>query len=322
MSQSVRVDLAGAAYEVVVGPGLVDQAANWITPLLRRPMVAIVMDQTVSDLHGPRLIGALEAAGVRAQPIILPPGEETKSFDHLAQLCDALLVLELDRGDMIIAFGGGVIGDLTGFAAAIYKRGVDFIQISHHPIGAGRSLLVGGKTAIDTARGKNLIGAFHQPRLVLADLAMLDTLPARERRCGYGEVLKYGLLGDAEFFEWLEDHGAAVLDREPEALGKAVRRSVEMKADIVAADEREGGARALLNLGHTFAHAIEAVTGFGEVVKHGEAVGLGCAMKPSAFPPNWLRPRHAERAASRPWPPPACLPDLRTCTQGRSAPKA
>jgi 3-dehydroquinate synthase len=273
----VNIALAGRDYDVAIGPSLVDDAASWIGPLLRRPKVAIVMDQTIADLHGPRLIGALEAGGVASHPIILPPGEATKSFTYLAELCDRLLALELDRGDMIIAFGGGVIGDLTGFAAAIYKRGIDFIQIPTTLLAQVDSS-VGGKTAIDTPRGKNLIGAFHQPRLVLADLSMLDTLPPRELRCGYGEVLKYGLLGDRGFFHWLEDHGAAVLDREPEALARAVRRSVEMKADIVAADEREGGARALLNLGHTFAHAIETLTGFGETLKHGEAVGLGCAM--------------------------------------------
>ncbi len=277
MSDTVDVALAGRTYQVAIGVGLIDQAAAWICPLLRRQTVAIVSDQIVGDLHGPRLIGALTAAGIRAHVIVIPPGEAAKSFQGLADLCDRLLDLELERGDLIIAFGGGVVGDLTGFAAAIYKRGVDFVQIPTTLLAQVDSS-VGGKTAIDTPSGKNLIGAFHQPRLVLADLALLDTLPERELRCGYAEILKYGLLGDLAFFEWLETDGPRVLAREPDALARAVRRSVEMKADIVARDEREAGVRALLNLGHTFGHALEAEGGFGEAVKHGEAVAVGCAL--------------------------------------------
>ena len=277
MTGVITVGLGERAHEAVVGRGLIDQAGARIKPLLRRPLVAVVMDETVCDLHSPRLIGALEASNITAHAVVIPPGEGTKSFDGLSDLCDRLLALELERGDLIIAFGGGVVGDLAGFTAAIYKRGIDFVQIPTTLLAQVDSS-VGGKTAIDTPRGKNLIGAFHQPRLVLADLATLDTLPARELACGYAEVLKYGLLGDGDFFDWLEEHGARVLDREPEALARAVVRSVEMKAKIVASDERESGPRALLNLGHTFAHAIEAETGFGEALKHGEAVGLGCAM--------------------------------------------
>jgi len=277
MNRAVTVGLAGKPYDVVIGPGVLDQAADWIGPLLRRPTVAIVTDEIVGDLHLPRLIGALGAAGIAFQAVVVAPGEETKSFESLADLCDRLLELEIERGDLIIAFGGGVVGDLAGFAASIFKRGVDFVQIPTTLLAQVDSS-VGGKTAIDTPRGKNLIGAFHQPRLVLADLALLDTLPDRELRCGYAEVLKYALLGDAVFFEWLEANGAKVLARDRAALDRAVRRSVEMKADIVARDEREDGARALLNLGHTFAHAIEVESGFGEAVKHGEAVGLGCAL--------------------------------------------
>ena len=276
-TRDVRVALAGRAYEVVIGAGLIDEAGGRIRPLLARPSIAVVMDETVSALHGARLLQSMSAAGVSTDAIIVPPGEGTKSFAGLDSLCDRLLALELERGDMVVAFGGGVVGDLTGFAAAIYKRGIDFIQIPTTLLAQVDSS-VGGKTAIDTVRGKNLIGVFHQPKLVLADLEVLESLPERELRCGYAEVLKYGLLGDADFFAWLEANGAGVLARAPDKLAHAVGRSVEMKAAIVAEDEREGGVRALLNLGHTFGHALEVESGFGEALKHGEAVALGCAM--------------------------------------------
>jgi len=274
---TIRVDLAAAPYDVLIGRGLVDRAGEHLRPLLRRGRAAVVMDETVSGLHGARLAGALEAGGVAVLPVVIAPGETAKSFAGLEQLCDRLLALELDRGDVVVAFGGGVVGDLAGFAAAILKRGLDYVQIPTTLLAQVDSS-VGGKTAIDTARGKNLVGAFHQPRLVLADLAMLDTLPRRELSCGYGEVLKYGLLGDLGLFEWLEVNGPAVLDLDPAALSHAVAGCVAMKAQIVAEDEREAGRRALLNLGHTFAHALEAETGFSETLKHGEAVGLGCAL--------------------------------------------
>jgi 3-dehydroquinate synthase len=277
MIRSVPVDLGERAYDVLIGPGLVDEAGARLRPFVRRDRVAVVSDETVWSLHGARLTAALKRAGLEAHPIVLPPGEQTKSFAGLEGLCDALLALELDRGDLIVAFGGGVIGDLAGFAAAVYKRGADFVQIPTTLLAQVDSS-VGGKTAIDTPRGKNLVGAFHQPRLVLADLDVLGTLPDREMRAGYAEVLKYGLLGDATFFAWLQAEGGAVLAREPAALARAVERSVEMKAEIVIDDEREAGRRALLNLGHTFGHALEAETGYGEALLHGEAVGLGSAM--------------------------------------------
>jgi 3-dehydroquinate synthase len=277
MTRAIPVGLGARAYEVVVGSGLIDSAGKRIRPLLKRARTAIVTDQTVADHHGERLAVSLEKAGIGAHVIALPPGEETKSWEGLAGLTDQLLALELDRGDMIVAFGGGVVGDLAGFAAAIYKRGIDFIQIPTTLLAQVDSS-VGGKTAIDTGRGKNLIGAFHQPRLVLADLDVLATLPEREMRCGYAEVIKYGMLGDAGFFGWLETNGGKVLHADNAALAHAVVRSVEMKAEIVAEDEREAGRRALLNLGHTFAHALEAETGYGEALKHGEAVGAGCAL--------------------------------------------
>ena len=277
MIRTARVALAGHAYEVVIGAGVIGEAGQRIRPLLARPKVAVVADEQVNALHGDRLSQALGGAGIEAPTVLVPPGEAAKSFSGLERLCDELLALELERGDLIVAFGGGVVGDLAGFAAAIFKRGIGFVQIPTTLLAQVDSS-VGGKTAIDTPRGKNLIGVFHQPKLVLADLALLDTLPARELRCGYAEVLKYGLLGDAAFFGWLEANGAAALAREPAALMEAVGRSVDMKAEIVGQDEREGGVRALLNLGHTFAHALEAESGFGESLKHGEAVAAGCAM--------------------------------------------
>lgn len=277
MIRSIRVGLGERGYDVRIGPGLIERAGELMAPHLPRRRTVIVTDTHVEALHAGRLRASLEAAGLAAPVISLPAGEETKSWDGLAELSDRLLALGLDRGDAVVALGGGVIGDLTGFAAAIYKRGIDFIQAPTTLLAQVDSS-VGGKTAIDTPRGKNLIGAFHQPRLVLADLDVLATLPDREMRCGYAEVIKYGLLGDRAFFEWLEVNGPAVLAREPEALLHAVARSVEMKAEIVAEDEREAGRRALLNLGHTFGHALEAETGFGDGLKHGEAVGIGMAM--------------------------------------------
>lgn len=277
MSRTVPVGLGARAYDVLVGQGLLDRAGRLIAPFQKRGRTAVVSDETVWALHGARLTAALNDAGIEALPVIVPPGEQTKSFAGLADVSDRLLALELDRGDIITAFGGGVVGDLAGFAAAIYKRGIDFVQIPTTLLAQVDSS-VGGKTAIDTPRGKNLVGAFHQPRLVLADLSVLATLPDREMRAGYAEIIKYGLLGDRDFFEWLETNAAAVLARDPEALAHAVARSVEMKAEIVAEDEREQGRRALLNLGHTFGHALESETGYGEALLHGEAVGVGMAL--------------------------------------------
>jgi len=276
MSQTVTVGLGERAYEVRIGAGLLAQAGRHIRPLLKRGRTAIISDETVWRLHGAALTAALAAEGVSATPVLVPAGEGSKSFDMLARVSDDLLALELDRGDLIVAFGGGVVGDLAGFAAAIYKRGIDFVQIPTTLLAQVDSS-VGGKTAIDTPRGKNLIGAFHQPRLVLADLDVLSNLPAREIRAGYAEIIKYGLLGDIDFFVWLEAHGAKVTALTPDPLAYAVRRSVEMKAQIVAEDEREAGRRALLNLGHTFGHALEAECGYGEDLLHGEAVAIGMA---------------------------------------------
>jgi 3-dehydroquinate synthase len=275
--RTVKVGLGARAYDVLVGPRLIDQAGALLAAHLPRRRTAIVTDETVAALYAPRLIAAFRAGGIAADLIAVPPGEGSKSFAGLESLCDQLLALKLDRGDVITALGGGVVGDLAGFAAAIYKRGIDFVQIPTTLLAQVDSS-VGGKTAIDTPRGKNLIGAFHQPRAVLADLDVLATLPPREIRAGYAEVIKYGLLGDALFFDWLEANGADVLALKPAPLAHAVARSIEMKAEIVAEDEREVGRRALLNLGHTFAHALESESGYGDVLLHGEAVGVGCAL--------------------------------------------
>ena len=277
MSRTIRVGLAERSYDVVIGQDLIDGAGARIAPFAKGKRCAVVTDETVASLHGPRLVRSLEAAGLAAPMIAVPPGESQKSFAGLGALIDRLLDLELDRGDLVVALGGGVVGDLAGFAAAIYKRGIDFVQIPTTLLAQVDSS-VGGKTAIDATQGKNLIGAFHQPRLVLADLSTLSTLPDREMRCGYAEIIKYGMVGDAGFFDWLERSGPAVLARETEALVRAVSRSVEIKGKVVAEDEREGGARALLNLGHTFGHALETEVGFGEALLHGEAVAAGCAL--------------------------------------------
>jgi 3-dehydroquinate synthase len=273
---AIRVGLGARSYDVMVGGGLVARAGALMAPFLPRGRTAVVCDETVRGLHGAALEAALAAAGIQTSWVVMPPGEGTKSWQGLAEVSDRLLALGLDRGDVVTAFGGGVIGDLAGFAASIYKRGIDFVQIPTTLLAQVDSS-VGGKTAIDTPRGKNLIGAFHQPRLVLADLDVLATLSPREMRAGYAEVIKYGLLGDFAFFEWLERDGPAVIARRPDALAHAVARSVRMKSEIVGADEKEAAARALLNLGHTFGHALEAETGYGEALLHGEGVAVGCA---------------------------------------------
>jgi 3-dehydroquinate synthase len=268
---------AFAAYDVVVGRGLLSQAGARIAPLARGRTV-IVTDETVAALHGPALQASLAEAGVRSEIIAVPPGEASKSFAELERLMDRLLAAGLDRKDVVVALGGGVVGDLAGLAAALYMRGIDFVQVPTTLLAQVDSS-VGGKTAIDTPRGKNMVGAFHQPRLVLADIDVLATLPPVQVRSGWAEVLKHGLICDAPFFDWLAGDGAAGATGDPAALERAVIRSVEIKSAIVGEDEKEAGKRALLNLGHTFGHAIEAELGFEEAaLAHGEAVALGCCM--------------------------------------------
>ena len=274
----IPVDIAGAPYEVRVDTGLLSDLPAQCGARLRKARVPVVTDATVHALWGDVVERALAAAGHTAAWRILPAGEASKSWAQLAATTDWLLAEEVERGDHVLALGGGMIGDLTGFAAAVLKRGCQFIQLPTTLLAQVDSS-VGGKTAINTAMGKNLIGAFHQPALVLADLAVLDTLPERELKAGYAEVVKYGLLGDAVFFDWCAANGAAMLAGEPDLREYAVAYSVAAKARIVAADERETlGLRALLNLGHTFGHALEAQTGFCSRLLHGEAVALGMVL--------------------------------------------
>jgi 3-dehydroquinate synthase len=275
--QTVAVDLPGRAYEVRIAPGLIARAGAEIAPLLARPRVAVLTDETVAALHLPALREGLAAAGIACTALALPPGEATKGWAGLERAVEWLIAERVERRDVVVALGGGVIGDLAGFAAAILRRGVRFVQVPTTLLAQVDSS-VGGKTGINSPLGKNLIGAFHQPALVLADTAALDTLPARDLLSGYGEVVKYGLLGDAAFFEWLERAGPALAAGDAAARAHAVRRSVEMKAEIVLRDETEQGDRALLNLGHTFAHALESATGYSDRLLHGEAVAIGCAL--------------------------------------------
>ena len=277
MTVTVPVALGAGGYEIRIGSGLLAEAGGPIAALLARPFTVIVTDETVADLHLPALESALDQAGIDRRSVVLAAGEASKSFASLERLVDQLLALNVERRDTIIAFGGGVIGDLAGFAASVLRRGVDYIQIPTTLLAQADSS-VGGKTGINTARGKNLVGSFHQPRLVLADVELLRTLPRRALLAGYAEVVKYGLLGDAALFEWLERHGAQVIAGEPAARIEAVASSCRAKAGIVAVDEREEGRRALLNLGHTFGHALEAEAGYGERLMHGEAVAIGMAM--------------------------------------------
>ena len=273
---AIPVSLGSRSYEVRIRAGLLADAGAQIAPLLARPRVAILTDENVAARHLDDFRAALTAAGIEAPALALPAGEATKGWEGLRRASEWLLDQRIERRDMVVALGGGVIGDLAGFAAAILRRGVRFVQVPTTLLAQVDSS-VGGKTGINAPQGKNLIGAFHQPALVLADPLVLSTLPARDFRAGYGEVAKYGLLGDAGFFDWLEAHGPGLRD-DPTALAQAVARSVAMKAAIVARDEHETGERALLNLGHTFAHALEAATGYSARLLHGEAVALGCVL--------------------------------------------
>ena len=277
-ARTIRVDLAGRSYDIAIGPGLIDRAGELSRPLLAASRVVIVSDETVAPLYGARLAASFDKAGVTSASVTVPAGESSKEFASFARLMNELLDRRPDRRTTLVALGGGVVGDLTGFAAAVLLRGVDFIQVPTTLLAQVDSS-VGGKTGINTRHGKNLVGAFYQPRLVLADTEALDTLPRRELLAGYAEVAKYGLIDDPDFFAWCEANGAGVLAGDAAKRAYAIERSCLAKARIVAADERETtDLLALLNLGHTFGHALEAETGFGSDLLHGEAVGAGMAM--------------------------------------------
>ncbi|MFN0023569.1 MAG: 3-dehydroquinate synthase [Parvularculaceae bacterium] len=275
--ETLTVDLGARSYPILIGAGLIDDAGRRLAPMLRRAFAVIVTDTNVEAAHGARLRQSLAESAVRTETIVLPAGEATKSFAQLEALCEALLRVGVERHDIVIALGGGVIGDLAGFAASILRRGCRFAQIPTTLLAQVDSA-VGGKTAINARHGKNLIGNFHQPSIVLADTNALATLPLRQLRAGYAEIVKYGALGDAAFFDWLETNGAALLAGDASARREAVLRSCAAKARIVTADEREDGERALLNLGHTFGHALEAATGFSDALLHGEAVAAGIGL--------------------------------------------
>jgi 3-dehydroquinate synthase len=266
----IEIGLGDRSYAVAIGAGLIDRAADLLAPYARGGRMVTVSDSNVWEAQGARLA----ASGLDLVPVIVPPGEGSKSWAQLEALCERLLELGVGRGDTILAFGGGMIGDLAGFAAAVIKRGCAYVQVPTSLLAQVDSS-VGGKTAINSAAGKNLIGAFHQPAAVLIDPVALDTLPEREIRAGYAEVVKYGLIGDAGFFAWCEANGGALIAGDREARLRAIEACVRAKAAIVAADELEtAGRRALLNFGHTTGHAIEAETG----MLHGEAVAIGMAM--------------------------------------------
>ena len=275
--ERLRVELGDRGYDILVGPQLIEGAGREMLPLMRRRHAVIVSDETVAGHYLAALRDSLSEAGIAHHAVLLPPGEETKDLAHFGKLAEDILAIGIERGSMLVALGGGVVGDVTGFAAATLLRGVDFVQIPTTLLAQVDSS-VGGKTGINTRAGKNLIGAFYQPRLVLADASVLGSLPRRELLAGYAEIVKYGLIRDADFFAWLEAAGRQVCALAPEALRRAVMTSCAMKAEIVAGDEREEGDRALLNFGHTFGHALETEIGFGSRLLHGEAVALGMVL--------------------------------------------
>ncbi len=270
----LRVELGDRGYDIVAGPGLLAEAGGLMQKVLRQKRVVVVTDANVAKLHLKTLASGLAKAGIAPEILILPPGEGTKDFAHFGKLCEDILALGIERSTALAALGGGVIGDLAGFAAATLLRGLDYVQVPTTLLAQVDSS-VGGKTAIDAKAGKNLVGAFHQPVLVIADTDTLATLPKRELLAGYAEVVKYGLIRDRGFYDWLEQNGADLVKGDAALRREAVLRSCAAKAEVVAADERETGERALLNFGHTFGHALEAEMGFGEALIHGEAVALG-----------------------------------------------
>ena len=272
----VEVKLGARSYEIAIGRGIIASLGTRIAALRAGAKTFIVTDETVARHVLPVVETVLDGAGIRHENVVVPPGESSKSFPVFERVCEAILASRIERGDLVVALGGGVIGDLAGFAAAVIRRGLDYVQVPTTLLAQVDSS-VGGKTAIDSRQGKNLIGAFHQPIAVVADTALLDTLPGREFRAGYAELVKYGLLGDAAFFDWLETNWKEVFAGGP-ARDHAIAVSCRAKAAIVARDERETGDRALLNLGHTFGHALEAACGYSDRLLHGEAIAIGMAL--------------------------------------------
>ena len=275
--KKLTVGLENRAYDIVIGPNLIDRAGEILGPIAANRHIVVISDQNVSALHLSQLKIGLQTHACKIDHFEVPGGEASKSMKVLSALLENILTVGIDRSVLLIAFGGGVVGDLTGFAAACLLRGVDYVQIPTTLLAQVDSS-VGGKTGVNAAAGKNLIGAFHQPKAVLADTSLLETLPMRELKAGYAEVIKYGLLGDAEFFNWMEQNSADILALNPETIAKAVYTSCAAKAKIVEMDEHETGKRALLNLGHTFAHALEAEAGYNGSLLHGEAVAAGIGL--------------------------------------------
>lgn len=276
-TSTLRVDLGDRGYDILIGQGLVERAGDLIAPVLARPRVVVITDENVAPLYLDALCSSLKAADIEVDSITLPAGEQTKSFAQFESLSERLLEMKVERSTTLIALGGGVIGDLVGFTASATLRGMAFVQVPTTVLSQVDSS-VGGKTGINTRFGKNLVGAFYQPKLVLADTEVLNTLDRRQLLAGYAEVVKYGFIDDPAFFEWLEENGQALLDGDMEKRREAVLTSCGAKARVVAEDELESGKRALLNLGHTFGHALEAESGYGGALLHGEAVSIGMAM--------------------------------------------
>jgi len=285
----VNVALGERSYDIIIGRGQLALLGQRLVALLPGCKAAIVSDETVVRHHLAATESALAASGIATTTVTVPPGEGSKSFAMLERVCEALISARIERADVVVALGGGVIGDLAGLAAALVRRGLDYVQLPTTLLAQVDSS-VGGKTAIDSVHGKNLIGAFHQPVLVVADTALLDTLPLRQFRAGYAEIVKYGLLGDAAFFAWLEANWRELFAGGA-AREHAIAVSCRMKAAIVARDERETGERALLNLGHTFGHALEAAAGFSDRLLHGEAIALGMALAFAFSAQRGLLPR-------------------------------
>lgn len=276
-TDTVRVELGDRSYDILVGHGVLDQLGERLNGLLKQKRVFVLTDETVWATQGPRLEAALSSAGIASQHYALPAGEASKSFSNLEGILAWLFEAGADRSDILLAFGGGVVGDIAGLSASLMKRGMGFVQVPTTLLAQVDSS-VGGKTAVNAPQGKNLIGQFYQPQLVVADTALLATLPARQLQAGYAEVVKYGLINDRPFFDWLVAEGDKVLALDPDAIRAAVAKSCQAKADIVAQDEREGGVRALLNLGHTFGHTVEAANAYRPSVLHGEAVSIGMVL--------------------------------------------